>query len=119
MEKELPVAKPENEPDMQIVKFLLGEDTLDGVWFGDIPEGKPKFWWRKNLRELKDELESLPAQQSWPSEEEAKKVFYEMISKHTGQPKHIGGLPHVFYGDLFHDFFNWLKSRQQKGNGNE
>jgi len=34
-----------------VFKFLLGEGPLDGVWFGERPEGeRGDFWWRKHLR---------------------------------------------------------------------
>lgn len=36
----------------EIVNFLLGAGTLDGYYFGDIPEGeKGSLWWRRHLRE--------------------------------------------------------------------
>lgn len=34
----------------KIVAFLLGEDKLDGVSFGERPAAKPMFWWRTELR---------------------------------------------------------------------
>ena len=38
--------------DEDILKFLLGEGKLDGVWFGDKhPTEKGAFWWRKHLRQ--------------------------------------------------------------------
>lgn len=53
---ECPVCNPPTQttellPD--VIKFLLGEDELDGCWFG---QTKPvnaigEFWWRKYLRE--------------------------------------------------------------------
>ena len=34
-----------------VFSFLLGEKPLNGVWFGEKPEGvKGNFWWRTNLR---------------------------------------------------------------------
>jgi len=34
-----------------VFKFLLGEGPLNGVWFGERPEGeRGDFWWRKHLR---------------------------------------------------------------------
>lgn len=36
-----------------VMKFLLGEGPLDGVWFGDKhPTEKGGFWWRKHLRQF-------------------------------------------------------------------
>lgn len=36
-----------------VMKFLLGEGPLDGVWFGDKhPTEKGAFWWRKHLRQF-------------------------------------------------------------------
>lgn len=37
-------------PCSAVVAFLLGEAPLDGVWFGEVPPGKPTFWWRSHLR---------------------------------------------------------------------
>ncbi len=35
-----------------IIKFLLGEGSFDGVWFGDKhPTENGAFWWRKHLRQ--------------------------------------------------------------------
>jgi hypothetical protein len=35
----------------EMVKFLLGEGDLDGVWFGEEKPGViGRFWWRKQLR---------------------------------------------------------------------
>lgn len=35
-----------------VIKFLLGEGALDGVWFGDKHPTKPgNYWWRGYLRE--------------------------------------------------------------------
>lgn len=34
-----------------VFKFLLGEGSIDGAWFGDLhPQAKGQFWWRKHLR---------------------------------------------------------------------
>lgn len=34
----------------KVVAFLLGEASLEGVWFGEKhPSGQP-YWWRNNLR---------------------------------------------------------------------
>lgn len=38
-------------PDDPVFKFLMGEGTLDGVHFGEKPEGeRGQFWWRTHLR---------------------------------------------------------------------
>jgi hypothetical protein len=34
----------------QIIRFVLGETMLDGMWFGDQESGKPLYWWRIPLR---------------------------------------------------------------------
>jgi hypothetical protein len=34
----------------QIIRFLLGETMLDGMWFGDQDSSKPLYWWRIPLR---------------------------------------------------------------------
>lgn len=42
---------------VNIVAFLLGEEPLEGVWFGDPhPTEKGAFWWRKHLRDAAKEL---------------------------------------------------------------
>ena len=34
-----------------VAAFLLGEGPLQGVWYGERPEGeRGKYWWRKHLR---------------------------------------------------------------------
>ena len=34
-----------------VIKFLMGEGELAGVWFGDKPDSeRGNFWWRKHLR---------------------------------------------------------------------
>lgn len=41
--------------DVELVRFLLGEAPLEGIWFGDSKElrgGKPTYWWRKRLRAM-------------------------------------------------------------------
>lgn len=39
----------------EVIKFLLGEGTLDGFTFGQFPDNgekyKRRYWWRKALRE--------------------------------------------------------------------
>lgn len=36
-----------------IIKFLLGEDSFDSVWFGEKhPTERGAFWWRKHLRQF-------------------------------------------------------------------
>ena len=36
----------------QVIQFLLGNGELDGVYFGEKPEGvNSNFWWRKHLRD--------------------------------------------------------------------
>lgn len=35
----------------EVVAFLCGEATLDGVWFSERhPTERGAFWWRKHLR---------------------------------------------------------------------
>lgn len=37
----------------EVIRFLLGEVPLNGLWYGDSPvAGVPQFWWRKDLRAL-------------------------------------------------------------------
>lgn len=34
-----------------VIKFLLGESSLEGVWYGEKhPTEQGRFWWRKHLR---------------------------------------------------------------------
>lgn len=43
-----------------IIKFLLGEESFDGVWFGEKhPTDQGAFWWRKHLRQFIDENQAL------------------------------------------------------------
>lgn len=43
-----------------IIKFLLGEDSFDGVWYGEKhPTKQGAFWWRKYLRQFISESQSL------------------------------------------------------------
>src|SRR5437868_7055467 len=35
----------------QVLAFLLGEASLDGLNFGDAADGRPRYWWRHHLRE--------------------------------------------------------------------
>jgi hypothetical protein len=34
----------------EVVQFLYGAGDLDGVGFSEVPEGKPRYWWRSILR---------------------------------------------------------------------
>jgi hypothetical protein len=37
----------------EVLAFLRGTGPLDGVWFGDRPDGeRGNFWWRKHLSAL-------------------------------------------------------------------
>lgn len=43
-----------------IIKFLLGEESFDGVWFGEKhPTEQGTFWWRKHLRQFINENQAL------------------------------------------------------------
>jgi hypothetical protein len=43
-----------------IIKFLLGEDSFDGVWFGEKhPTEQGVFWWRKHLRQHIEQNKAL------------------------------------------------------------
>lgn len=52
LEQKLLTPSPERgkEGNDDIIKFLLGEGELNGMWFGDKIKGQP-FWWRKYLKE--------------------------------------------------------------------
>ena len=44
--------------DNTILKFLLGEGELDGVWYGDKhPTEQGMFWWRKHLRQYLEQAQ--------------------------------------------------------------
>lgn len=46
--RSLPAVDVEKEA---VFSFLLGQGPLEGVWFGDKPEGtRGAFWWRRHLR---------------------------------------------------------------------
>lgn len=43
-----------------IIKFLLGEESFDGYWFGEKhPIEQGAFWWRKHLRQFINENQAL------------------------------------------------------------
>ena len=43
-----------------IIKFLLGEESFDGVWFGEKHQTEQgAFWWRKHLRQFINENQAL------------------------------------------------------------
>jgi hypothetical protein len=43
-----------------VIKFLLGEESFDGVWFGEKhPTEQGSFWWRKHLRQFINENQAL------------------------------------------------------------
>lgn len=64
-----------------ILKFLLGEGPLDGVWFGDPhPKYPGMFWWRALLRR---EMES-DQPEGGPTIGELKDMY--TIAQHVGIP---------------------------------
>ena len=44
-----------------VIKFLMGEAALDGVWFGDsdTDNPRPRYWWRKHLRAAIEQQEAV------------------------------------------------------------
>lgn len=44
----------------EVLKFLLGEGSLDGHSFGEDFHGRPKYWWRRYLREAIDNTSTPP-----------------------------------------------------------
>lgn len=45
----------------ELISFLRGEGSLDGVWFGDRhPTEKGAYWWRRRLPALAAALECQP-----------------------------------------------------------
>lgn len=35
-----------------LLKFLCGEESINGRWFGEYYDGEPSFWWRPELKRL-------------------------------------------------------------------
>ncbi|MDP9196105.1 MAG: DUF551 domain-containing protein [Pseudomonadota bacterium] len=57
----------------EVVKFLCGQGPLNGVWFGEKPEGETgNFWWRKHLRKALNTRANIPSQEWRPIEEAPK-----------------------------------------------
>jgi hypothetical protein len=54
-------SEPIGKPD--VIKFLLGEGELDGVWYGEHPGNKGPFWWRTELRKLFEASEPIEKEQ--------------------------------------------------------
>lgn len=48
----------EKEELPAVIKFLLGEGTLNGKWYGQTVAGTP-FWWRKELRKLFESVKEV------------------------------------------------------------
>lgn len=45
-------AKDEELTLDKLLKFLSGEESINGRWFGESYEGEPAFWWRPELKRL-------------------------------------------------------------------
>lgn len=86
-------------PDLQtVVKYLMGEGPLCGVWFGeDHPDKRfGRFWWRRHLRSA---LASPAAQ----AEDAAR---YRWLRDHHNGPNGIHkALPYIAAGE--DDNYNW------------
>jgi len=59
------IASMEAQPEPTgVFGFLLGRNALDGAWYGEIPEGKTRYWWRQALIDaLYTHAASQPASQ--------------------------------------------------------
>lgn len=69
----------------EVMKFLLGEGPLDGVWFGEKhPTEKGSFWWRKYLRDELTKPEVVAVPKRWRPIETAPKGFH-LVSGHGGK----------------------------------
>jgi len=53
-------------PMKEVAAFLLGEDSLDGYWFGERHPISP-FWWREHLRAALSAPATAP-EPSWQDE---------------------------------------------------
>lgn len=71
----------------EVVKFLLGESSLDGCHYGDIPSGKKPYWWRKALREA---WNTRPAQETGQQDAERAKAL-ELVDCAIANAKVEGG----------------------------
>lgn len=81
----------------QVIKYLLGEDELDGAWFGDQPpEGMRKFWWRKALREV-FAVHPAPAEQPGAVGLSEREAFEKWIAKDCGDLTTFGGGKNIHY----------------------
>lgn len=59
------------EPLRPIIAFLLGEGTLHGYRFGELPaDGSGATWWRKHLREALAKCEA--DESAWIVQKEVK-----------------------------------------------
>ena len=54
-----PKAEPVQEPT-GVFGFLLGRNALDGAWYGEIPDGKTRYWWRQALIDAMGVLSAAP-----------------------------------------------------------
>lgn len=48
------MTKEESKPD--IIKFLLGDEPYEDLWFGE-RKGIQQFWWRTNLRSYQENIQ--------------------------------------------------------------
>ncbi len=42
-----------------LIDFFLGEQPIDGIWFGEDPPDRRKYWWRQDLREARQQLADI------------------------------------------------------------
>lgn len=106
----------------KVVAFLLGEGTLDGRWFGDdkhTTECGPttKYWWRQNLRSVREQIAALRSPQEWLPIDSAPKDG-SWVSLLSGEGRDVGawrdtrycmiGAPQGSYGPGWVDQNNCL-----------
>lgn len=68
----------------KIIGFLLGENDIDGYWFGEeYPDKKGMFWWRSLIREA---LSASPQQDPLKSAEEILQSHLDKINIGNSTP---------------------------------
>lgn len=102
-----------------VVKFLLGEGTLNGVNYGERPGNKPPFWWRIPLREKFEAIQKENLSLKLENEE-ANDIIISL--RKEVQKLRYGVLTEVWqkWCELDSDikFDEWLHDEMKNKNGN-